>query len=168
MKTESKEVVQNLINELRLNPAVGAIPQDIANNIQPTFDVKPEPYSFVIRNVESASTGTFTVYTTDTDTSTIFYLTGAYLSISKNATSDAVEVKMSVPPFGDSSVRDLLKIEGTTIVQQQDSITMSFPYPIPIARGSNITISSSFTVGAQRFSGTVMGFYKAVTTQRVV
>jgi hypothetical protein len=54
--------------------------------------------------------------------------------------------------------RELLIIYGLTLTPQSGVISISFPYPIKIARGTALSVSNSTNVGNVTSAGTIIGY----------
>jgi hypothetical protein len=126
--------------------------KDTHTTIQPVVEIGPK-FTTIARHVSSTTTGSSTIYTTPTDKD--FYLTYAQLNITKDATSDNVNCNLLATL---NAVRRILSINTQTTTAGSFNAANSFPYPIKIDRGTNITVNGTFTVGATTKEACIGGF----------
>lgn len=125
---------------------------EILPNIQPVMQISR--VANIVREVGSAATGTFTIFTTPADKD--FYLTGAMLSFTKDAASDLTTMAMNVVIAG--ATRSIVVIPTTTLVAGTMQHNAPITTPILVDRGTTIGVTGTFTVGTATRFGLVQGF----------
>lgn len=155
--TQNKNIVNNVIDELKLNPLTDAIPRQVIPTIQPVFEVKKK-FADILRGGTIASTSSQTLYTTPSDRD--FYLTGACLSIDKSATCDIASGRYTmVCTINGTANQAILSVAITTLTAQSQSVSLSFPTSIKVDRGTVIALSAaSFSAGTFVRAGSIVGF----------
>lgn len=138
------EIINQAIKDLRLDPAIDNIPKETGDRIVLTHDVQIPILEYIHRQGTRTTTGSSTLFTTPSDRD--FYLDTVVLSLSSNATADNLGGGISVTILGTS--REILRIEKLTTTLINETITLSFPEPLKIDSGTNITFGSVFSVGA--------------------
>lgn len=129
------------------------VPSQINNSVQPVVEVGPRQTN-LLRNITTASTGLVTIYTTPTDKD--FYLTFASFSFTKDVTSDNVNVWIQVVQNGVS--RTIMEKPTQSLTASDGQQTHSWPHPIKIDRGTNISLGGVFTAGSLTRKACVGGF----------
>lgn len=162
--TQNKQIVTTAIDELKLNPLTDAIPRQVIPTIQPTFELKRR-YANIVKTGTRTSSGSATVYTTPSDKD--FYLTGVQMSWSKDVTNDGTTASLQVTIDGDSTASNILRLYGQSVTANQIAETMSFLYPIKLARNSTITINQTYTAGASSLASTITGYTEDVGPQYI-
>lgn len=131
----------------------------ISQDINRIFDLKGESTNLVsdiimpvvpivrqidiVRNGTSSASGALTAYTTPSDKD--FYLTGIFLNISCDAASDWVTASYTATIQGVS--RAFAYIAKLTLTATQQQVSIQYPIPIKIDRGTNIVNSLTFAAG---------------------
>lgn len=138
------------IKESNLN----ALPRTLANSIQPVIDIGENIDQYFADESQNSASGSVTVFATPSDKD--FYLNSCTLQNIKDATSDNVSVDLRATING--GIVFLLRIAGITTTAQVRDLTVSFPTPIKIDRGTNISIQQAFTVGVSVSSSSISGF----------
>lgn len=119
-------------------------------------------YCNIVRRQEAINVLTATIYTTPTDKD--FYLTAATLSFIKDATSTSLSSTIRVVIEG--ITWQILSLAQLTLTAQSGNQSISFPFPIKIDRGTNITVQNNTNVANVATYGTIMG-YTVETTKGV-
>lgn len=148
----TRSLKQDLQDELRLNPAFDVIPTTVRPDIQPVVEVKKK-WCNVAKTASNTQTSA-TVYTVPSDKD--FYLVTATLAVIKDATATSTASALTVTIEGTAST--ILRIPGITLTAQSEAITASFPIPIKVDRGTNITISNTTNVANILEFGTIIGY----------
>jgi len=114
--------------------------QQVVNQIVPVCDVNPKHAR--VCNVVVAKNATGTIYSTPTDKD--FYLIAAQLTSNAVNQGTAPEDSMSLTlPTGETTVFLVNKVSSANPGNDSNSISISFPVPILVKRGTNITITGS-------------------------
>jgi len=130
-----------------------AIPSEVNDVIQPTFDVRPP--ATISRSAQASNTAAEqTIYTTPTDVD--FFLSSACLSLIKDvtATSTATNLFATI----DGVQRQILVIVGITLTVQNQTVAISYDTPIKVDRGTNITLKHSAATANVNAQATIQGF----------
>jgi len=133
--------------------AAEAIPNQMANVIQPTLELNPR-FANILRSDAGTVSGSRTLYTTPLDKD--FYVTSAQLSNQRSVASDQTVVELTCYVGG--AIRRILAIPNLATTAGEVSITISFPYPLKVDRGTNILHTCSFTAGASTRYAIITGF----------
>lgn len=153
-RIENSEITQKAIKDLRLNAALEKMPTQSSDKIVLTYNLNER------KNIQCASatrnvTGAGGVHTASTIKDT--YLTSAYLGCMVNATNDGTLFELEITQ-ADGSTRDLLNIRIIATTAVNKDVSVSFPEPIKIERGSVIVIRQTFTAGSSIVYGGVTYF----------
>lgn len=142
----------------------------ISTDVQRIFNLKGDSVSEVSEEIvpvvvverfcnivkrNSVTNGTSaTIYTTPTDKD--FYIVAANISTIKDATSTSLTERISVTIEG--LLIAILEICSLTLTPQNDSMSISFPRPIKVDRGTNITVTNSTNVANITTVANIYGF----------
>lgn len=153
---KSFDAATALKKSAQLQEGVDEIPSEISKTIWPVIDITPRKHRIanIVRDTGRSTTGTSTVYTTPTDQD--FFLTSAFVSGTSDATAD--NTFFAILATIDGVSRNLLKIYKTTLTAASISIPISYIFPIKIDRGTNISITTSFSVGTSTVEGGITGY----------
>lgn len=137
---------QSTVKEL-LSVTGNQLSEGIPNAI-PVLNANPKDYRVakVLASSNPVTTGAVTVYTASATKDT--YISGVILSSVKNATADNASTKISLTGVVDAQTVDLASIALLTLTAQSESIVYSFYPAIKIDKGSVISLSGTFTLGA--------------------
>jgi hypothetical protein len=133
-------------------------PTRLAESIVPVMEVNPKMLrrcNLVAAGTATDATGA-TIYTAPTDKD--LYLVAAVLSVIKdvNATSTVSELYVTTEEGGAS--KDIIRIPGITATVQNQTVSVSFPTPLKIKRGTIIGINNGTNVAKIIASGCITGF----------
>jgi len=133
----------------------------------PVIDINPKH----ARNAEKVYTQTRTT----TDASSVllysvgsreeFFITSASLSLVKNDTCDLASGTwgITVQPYGEATAKVFLNISLLTLTAQNQTVSISFPSPLRVARSTDIRISAcSHTAGSCVRSASIIGYTVAL------
>lgn len=154
-KIQSSEIIQKAIKDLRLDAGRERIPSEASDKIVLTYLLNKERADIAKRGVRN-TTGTSTVYSTPANKD--FYVTSAFLGLVKDATCDAATGRIELTATINGESTAILCIPTLTLTAQSENLSIAFPYPIKIDRGTNITHALTFAAGAASFVGGVSGF----------
>lgn len=152
--TQNKEIVNNLIDGLKLNPITDAIPRQVIATIQPTYEAQKTRCNVLRTGGIVTSSGNTTIYTTPSDKD--FYLTSLFYSYTKDAAHNGTS--SSVIATTEGTARYLATKFHVTGVVENDFIVIEFPTPVKIDRGTTIYMSGTFGAGTMSRIGTISGF----------
>lgn len=125
---------------------------NLSNTITPVIDIN-NPICDIVRNV-STGTDSSVIYTTPTDKD--FYLTGVVLSYVKDASSDSTRGTVNVVINGLTVA--VAGIGGITLTALNQTVSISYPFPIKLDRGTTISISHAGSVGVTRMTVSIIGY----------
>lgn len=150
-KVNNQEVIQKLIDELKLYPGADVIPTEIADKILPCFlinsqeiEVSPQPVNIVASASEYDSTfANHTIYTTSSTQD--FYLTNVQLSA--NAAPGAAQLyEIYVEGTIDGSAVVLAKAVWKASTAGNREITINFQNPIKLDQGTTIDLKGTANI----------------------
>lgn len=122
----------------------------------PVSDVNPAHNRVcnIVRSTQAVNATAATIYTTPTDQD--FYLTAANLAVMKDATSTSLFSSIQVLING--AQQRTLRLNTITLTADSRSQEISFPVPIKIDRGTNITIENNTGIANITTGATIYGF----------
>ena len=145
------------------NPSISLDASRILNLKAEGFDSELVPFTPVIpitpradivKSFTQGTSGSITIYATPTGKQ--FYLTSLQLWFQKDATNDCTAIGISATVQGASV--NLMSQRCLTTTATAHGITLSFPVPVLIDEGTNITCFGTFTVGSLARSGSLTGY----------
>lgn len=145
-----------LLNEIRdvykLQLSTAPVPNAI-----PVCDVNPKHAREIDFSTYNALTNgtSATIFTALNDRDT--YITGACLSLIKDAT--ATSTNFAIKVYIKGVLSPIVVISGITSTAQNQTVSLSFPIPIRIDKGSTVTITSGTANANIKVDGCVQGFY---------
>jgi hypothetical protein len=156
----NKDAIKALIDSANL-PIID-IPIKLAQSIVPIIDITPVAHRVVNigRSTATTSPSNSTIYTTPTDRD--FYLTGAILTASYDATADNTFTHLQT--YVNGYLFSILEFRKISLTAFSDNTTISFPTPIKLDRGATIVLSGSFNVGSGTKGAAIFGY--VVDTQQ--
>lgn len=136
MDIQSKEVIDKIANDLKVQPAA-QIPRELSKNIQLTYDCN-SPKDIIVDSLgisDTASTGMFT-----TSSKKRTFVSSLLLSINKDAVNDGINSSIQAFPKTNNEEIKLIQInyEPTTAGQFTHSIT--FPIPIELKKNTVVRL----------------------------
>lgn len=139
----NSQTLLELREAAQLQQGKDSTPQLLGDRIIPVMEVNPKLLrrSQIVRTVSrTASGGPSTMYTTPTMQD--FFLTGLWLSFSKNAACDIStgNVTITVTPFGESGKTFTLPV--LTLTEERQCLYWTFP-PLKLARNTTIALNST-------------------------
>lgn len=157
VKIYNSDVTKGLAKSAGIATAKEKVPDELAEKIVPVFETNPDLLRKcdVWTSVTAANSLTTTIYTVPEDRD--FYLVSASLSLIKdaNATSTKTEIRV---PLNKSGV-PILTIPSITLTAQDAQISVCFPFPIKVQRGSAIYFANSTNVGNINVSAGIAGYF---------
>lgn len=127
----------------------------------PVAVIPVEPVSKIVRSGNTSSSGALTIFTTPSDKD--FYLVGGNISLVKDVTCDAATGTFQITCTIDGVAQAIMVIGILTLTAQSEIVNLSLPYPIKVDRGTAITGSITFTAGACRRTGCIIGYTEETT-----
>jgi len=150
------DVIQKAVNDLAFSASGEKIPNETLDKVQLTYNLNRQFSTFIV-STSSSATGTTTL--TLTGIPGDIYITSINLSLIKDATCDIATGKFQGTATTDLGVATaLVGIAMLTLTAQSENIYVSFPYPIKLKSGTNMSFAKTFTAGALSFGVSVTGF----------
>ena len=143
-KVERQEVIQNIIEKLRLSTAVDNVPLDVAKEIVATIDAEPLPQIQIAEASISDATGG-TILTASTTKRT--FVTGLNLSVAKDVVSTSLFSSIRVIHKG-GAVQETLIIRYEPVTANEFTRTIVFDKPIRLEEGSIVTVANSTAIAS--------------------
>jgi len=154
VENQNKKVLNELSEKTKVSD-LAQLPNNIANSIQPVIEVGKNIDQFYIESATSNSSGVSVLFTTPADQD--FYLTSVQLSYHKDGACDSTVCQFNATPKGRAQ-EQILKTRSLTLTAKSETAFMSFPVPILLERGSQVSITGTYTAGAMNFGGSATGF----------
>ena len=134
------------------------LPNELEPKIQSVIDVTPnmnESCDVVVASPKS-TTGTTTLYTTPSNKD--FYLTGAWLSYTKDATCDTATGALPITATLNGVAIQFLTLSKLTLTAEQRQISITFETPIKIDRNTIISFGTTWSVGNMIIAVGITGY----------
>jgi hypothetical protein len=136
------------------------VPSRIAESIVPVLDVTPRNHRVsTFGGSASIINGTSQniIAAPATNVRTKLYITSAAISWIKDVTSTATVASINITMSGFSA--RIISLAGITLTAGSDSTSLSFPIPIEVDNGTNITLTSDTGVANIQIRGSITGYY---------
>ncbi len=155
----NSELSKGIVESARLQQNRDIIPNQLAEKVVPVMEVNPQ----ILRKSKGipllltglVNTTSATIFTSDSIKKT--YLTGATLSMIKDATSTATDMGIQFTN-ADSTVCKICRMAGITLTADSKENSITFDKPIEIKRGSNIVLTSDTNVANIVLRASLFGF----------
>jgi len=148
----NSEVISEIRNAFKINSATERTPNAIPVIEVGTKCVKNAFTSY--GTATNATSANILVITSASFANKAVYITGATLSVIKDATSTSVLSAIRYTDENGSST-NLLNIPGITLTPQAQSIAINFSHPLKASLSSAITVTNSTNVGNVTATGTI-------------
>lgn len=162
-QTYNKKIVNNIIDNLKINPITDIVPKTVLPTIQPVFEVERKVCDIVRGSITTSTSAT--IFTTSATTD--FYLTGVTLGYSKDSLQDTATGRCNVNVFVNGTAREILSLPFVTLTAQNDCFTLELSTPLKVDRNTAISLSrGASTAGTFALAGNIVGYTEetAVTT----
>jgi hypothetical protein len=140
-------------NDLGINQAREITPNTAEDKVRLTFDIGQKITNFAF-NGGNALTTSVTIFTTPSAKD--FYLTGALLAFTKDATCDNIVAYITVNISGVGVRINQILTQTTTAGSFYQYV--SFPFPIKCDRASAISLTGAFGAGTMSKQATIYGY----------
>lgn len=150
---QSKEVIDKVSDELKIQPAM-KIPREIMDKIQLVYNVNPTNSGNIIKAVTKITSGAVGFFTTPTTRD--FFLTSAFLQNQSDVAATNTLGSLTVVVGGITI--PILEFSKITLTIFNDSLTLSFPNPIKIDRGTAVVLNNTFGLGVSVSSAGITGY----------
>lgn len=144
VEIQSKEVIDKISDELKVQPAL-EIPRTLAKDIQLVYGINPPREIKLIST--AVSDGSATIHTTHATKRT--FITGAYVSTSKDVLAPSLATSLTLFPLGMSTAQNLLvlRYEPLTVASHLVA-SKDYVEPIELAKASAITLTHTSATGS--------------------
>ena len=152
----NSEVIQEIRDSAKIQAGMESIPNQLENKVIPVMEVNPK----LLRRINIVKTATAnaatsaTIYTTPTDQD--FYLVSLTLSMIKD--SSATSVESSITAIIDGATIKVASIVGITLTAQNDSISLTFPFPMKIDKNTSIYVTNSTNTAVIKSLACIHGY----------
>lgn len=150
-QVQRQEVIQNIIERLRLDAALGNIPTSTATQIQAIINAEPIPRIQAEFGAMSDGT-TNTIITTHATKKT--YLTSVSLTVNKDVNSNAVLSTIDAQPKGGAALA-IFSLRYEPLTANEFESNMTFPIPILLEPGTNIVVTNNSGTASIDARGTI-------------
>lgn len=139
VRINNKEIGEKISSELRVQEGVQSIPQQTSDNIVLSYQVNDPLFYCSVRPIVQTSTlsnsaGPLTMHTCSTTRTT--FLQGIAMHAAVGATHAGETLALLGTVAGGLSDATLLQLEWQTTTASSMSDSITFPYPIRLAKGS--------------------------------
>lgn len=150
------DLIKELKEGAKLQQLRDVIPSQLADKVVPTMETNPKLLRRcnISKTTDAVNATSGTIYTTPSDKD--FFLVSCCLGVIKDATSTSTGSNITVVIDGVSS--PIARIPGITLTAQSKVVSCTFPAPIKIDRGTNITVTASTNVANIRATGVITGY----------
>lgn len=156
-QVNKREVIQQLVDGLRLEAGVDRIPVSISEVIQPVYVSNPDMVCDSFGQGTTTTTGTsYTLFTPPTDKD--FFVTGCFLQLQADAASDLLEAAITARIGGVN--RKIAVIRKLTTTASTITLPLVFHAPIKIDRGISVVYGGAWTAGNAVITAQLTGFTK--------
>jgi len=138
------DVIQKAVNDLSLSASDEKIPNETLDKVQLVYSLNKQFSNVCVTNAYTTTQTLVTQYTIGANED--FYLTSFSISNMSDVTADNTLIRLKVTINGIS--RELCTMVKLTTTAFSDSISMSFPYPLKLDKGTTIQFGNAFAAGA--------------------
>lgn len=156
---QNRQLITNIVDDLKMNPIKDSVPKTVVPTIQPTFMTNLNYSTSGGAASTNTSAGAATAFTASATQDT--YLTAIGISVAKDATCDAATGTISANITVNGSTISVVSIAAQTLTAMDQTITIPLQFPIKIDRSSAVrTTNFTFTAGACRTAITCLVMVK--------
>jgi len=138
-KIEKSEVIQKVVDGLRLSVGAENIPQEVEDKIRAVFNVNPDKLIKVEVNsaIDDASN---VIFTTNATKKT--FLTGMYITITKSVLSPSISTRITATPFAGANT-EIMRIRYEPLIASNHSENITLNTPLRLEPSSNVVLINS-------------------------
>lgn len=118
--------------------------------VVPVVNVSIPPANIQTAVTNRVSTGTQAMLTTRVDKRT--FLTGAFIQYQHDVSADSVLTTFNLTALGKSAA-NLIRLVKITLTATQDSVFVPLNPPVELERGTPVSVTQTFSVGAGTIAG---------------
>jgi len=145
----NSKIQERIAREAKIQLSVDSVPNQLAEKVVPVLVSNPDKHC-LSASVSSTSTGNTTVYAGGTRQ---VYICSASISTEDDAVSDATLIRLNAVINGQS--KDLIKVAKLTTSAGKRDHSITFPIPVKIDLGTNVTLIQSFSAGTENASANI-------------
>lgn len=153
------DIIQKAVNDLGISQSGEKIPNETLDKVQLTYNLN-RAFSNFVTATSGTTTGTQTITLPTVSVGADTYITSICFTMIKDATCDVASGRLpiNINPDASNVASNILAVPCLTLTAQSETVMATFPYPIKVRNGSNITQAATFTAGAMARSIQVAGF----------
>lgn len=156
----NSDLTNALVQGAKISSARDKIPDQLGQTVVPILDVTPRKHRVldICQTATRTTSGSTNLFTSSTSYDT--FLVSCSLAMIKDATcDDASGAAATITAVVNAVTVSLLNIPGITLTACNESISISFPFPLKIDRGTSVSIGGGgYTVGTKIRTATVQGY----------
>lgn len=156
----NSDLSKEISDGAKIQTSKDQIPTQLAEKVVPVMEVNPKFFRKInlVRSVLATASGASNViYATPADKD--FFITNLCLSFFKDAACDAATGRIAITVSTDGLASNPLNVAITTLNLQEQTVSINFPIPLKVDRGSNIfTAQPTFAAGTFTRTASVCGF----------
>jgi hypothetical protein len=155
-KIYNSDVTKGLQKNAGIQQNIDKTPNELAEKIVPTIETNPELLRRcnIIRTASATNSTSAIIYTTPKNQD--FYIVAANLSHTRDAV--ATSVASSINAVINGATQTILQICNVATTAGEQSLALSFPFPIKVDRDTNITVTNGAAVAYIKTVGTIIGY----------
>lgn len=157
IKIYNSDLTRELREGAKIQLSTDGVPSELADKVIPTMEVNPKLFRIsnaFFQGTSSTTSTTASIGTTLTDRDT--FINAATLTLQKDVTCDNVTTFLQVVVVG--AIRKIIVFDNLSLTATSRELSISFPNPIKLDRGTNIVIGASFGAGALIRGATCIGY----------
>jgi len=153
----NSSLTKEIIDGAKIAIAYDVVPSQIADKVVPTMEVNPKLLRVcnIIKTDSAVNAASATIYTTPSDKD--FFLTGAFLSVIKDATSTSSGTYLRVYDTNGVAIYPLY-ISSLTLTAQSESISENFSVPIKLGRNYTVAVLNTTNVANINATAGITGY----------
>lgn len=155
VQIQNTDAISAIRNSARLSISEG-FPQNLLPNVQAVIDMTPRKHHVcdIVKTASGSGSANNTIYTTPTDCD--FYITAITLGVIKDASATSVDSYVTCVIGGVTS--RMISIPGITLTAQSETMSISFPFPIKVDRGTSVVLTNSTNVAVIKSTACIIGY----------
>jgi hypothetical protein len=152
----NSELSKGMQKDAGIQISKDSMPTQLAEKVVPVMEVNPRLLRRcnIVRVNAATNSASATIYTTPTNQD--FYLCGATLGVIKDVTSQSLSTRLNVTI--DGVVQPIMHIPSISLTVQSEVMALSFPFPVKVDRGTNITVTNSNATANITASSSITGY----------
>ncbi|GAI14107.1 unnamed protein product [marine sediment metagenome] len=156
----NSDLKKEIIEGAKIQLSVDNVPQELGKTVVPVMEVNPKFFrkTTILKSGTTKNDTSLIILTTPKDRD--FYITSACISLIKDVTSTSTFSGITLYEASNpTQVKTILEIAGITLTAQTANMSLNFPNPIKVARGTQIIMKNETGVAEIKAMGGIHGFY---------